>query len=399
MSDATISNARNAVIKFTGTITGNQIVTIPSGIEKTYTIFNGTTGAFTVEFKTASGTGPTFSTTDKGIKLVYSDGTNVVDILTGPLSNVTIGSNLSVNGGTIKLDGNYPVGTSNVALGDGALDDGSLTGGCNTAIGNNALTANTTGCRNTAINFNSLPSNTTGNGNTAVGETSLCANTEGSFNTAVGVGALLCNTCGCNTAIGAFSLACSTTAICNTAIGINSGCTITTGGCNTLVGKYLGCNSDLDIRTKCLFTVLSTGDGEPVFVTKTIAGATTFASYRLMKQRHGLGFLFTSGTIAASGNVAVNVNNAGGNGSIGILAVVTFPSDSSSGFDSTFMLAHNHGSGYNDYGTALLYTTVNSITIVRVGGTITVTNGSAKEIKYQFRYINLGAGILTLEGE
>ena len=80
MSNGAISNARNAVIKLTGTITGNQIVTIPNGIEKTYIVSNGTTGAFTVEFKTASGTGPTFSTTDKGIKILFADGTNVVDV-------------------------------------------------------------------------------------------------------------------------------------------------------------------------------------------------------------------------------------------------------------------------------------------------------------------------------
>ena len=80
MSNGTISNARNAVIKLTGTITGNQIVTVPNGVEKTYIVSNGTTGAFTVEFKTASGTGPTFSTTDKGIKILFADGTNVVDV-------------------------------------------------------------------------------------------------------------------------------------------------------------------------------------------------------------------------------------------------------------------------------------------------------------------------------
>jgi len=79
MIDATISNARNAVIKFTGTITGNQIVTIPDGIEKVYTIVNGTSGAFTVQFKTSSGTGPTFSATDKGVKSLYSNGTDVID--------------------------------------------------------------------------------------------------------------------------------------------------------------------------------------------------------------------------------------------------------------------------------------------------------------------------------
>jgi hypothetical protein len=80
MSDGALSNARNAVIKLTGTITGNQVVTVPNSIEKTWIIYNGTSGAFTVEFKTVSGTGVTFSTTDKGVKYVYSDGTNVVDI-------------------------------------------------------------------------------------------------------------------------------------------------------------------------------------------------------------------------------------------------------------------------------------------------------------------------------
>src|SRR6056300_607543 len=72
MTDAALSNARNAVIKLTGTITGNQIVTIPDSIEKSYIISNATTGAFTVEFKTVSGTGVTFSTTDKSTKIVYS---------------------------------------------------------------------------------------------------------------------------------------------------------------------------------------------------------------------------------------------------------------------------------------------------------------------------------------
>jgi hypothetical protein len=80
MTNATLSNARNIVVKLSGTITGNQIVTIPNGIEKTYIIENGTTGAFTVQFKTVSGTGPTFSTVDKGIKFVYSNGTDVIDI-------------------------------------------------------------------------------------------------------------------------------------------------------------------------------------------------------------------------------------------------------------------------------------------------------------------------------
>ena len=79
MTDGTISNARNAVIKFTGAITGNQTVTIADGIEKIYIIKNTTSGAFTVEFKTVTGTGVTWSATDKGVRILYSDGTNVVD--------------------------------------------------------------------------------------------------------------------------------------------------------------------------------------------------------------------------------------------------------------------------------------------------------------------------------
>jgi hypothetical protein len=125
MTNATLSNARNAVVKFSGTITGNQIVTIPNGIEKTYILYNGTVGVFTVQFKTASGTGPTFATTDKGFKLVYSDGTNVTDVPLG----VPGGSNTQIQfnnagsfGGSANLvwDGtNFQIGNQgDLRLGD-----------------------------------------------------------------------------------------------------------------------------------------------------------------------------------------------------------------------------------------------------------------------------------------
>jgi hypothetical protein len=87
-SNGLVSNGKNAVIKFTGTITGNQTVTIPDSIEKTYIISNGTTGAFTVEFKTVSGTGVTFGTTDKSTKILFADGTNVIDTGTVSLTGV-----------------------------------------------------------------------------------------------------------------------------------------------------------------------------------------------------------------------------------------------------------------------------------------------------------------------
>ena len=69
------------IIKFTGTITGNQIVTIPLDVQQLYVLVNGTSGAYTVQFKYASGSGSsvTFAATDKGSKLVYAtadDATN-----------------------------------------------------------------------------------------------------------------------------------------------------------------------------------------------------------------------------------------------------------------------------------------------------------------------------------
>jgi hypothetical protein len=87
-SNGLVSDGKNAVIKFIGTITGNQTVTIPDSIEKTYIISNGTTGAFTVEFKTVSGTGVTFGITDKSTKTLFADGTNIVDTGTVSLTGV-----------------------------------------------------------------------------------------------------------------------------------------------------------------------------------------------------------------------------------------------------------------------------------------------------------------------
>jgi hypothetical protein len=83
--------------------------------------------------------------------------------------------------------------------------DGGYPGG-NTAEGQAALLALTTGAYNTAVGFYSLLDNTTGELNTAVGAATLITNT-GDSNTAIGAGALFSNTTGDeNTATGAFAL-------------------------------------------------------------------------------------------------------------------------------------------------------------------------------------------------
>jgi len=74
------------IIKFTGTISENTVVTIPLDVQQMYVLVNGTSGSYTVQFKyvTGSGSSVTFSATDKGTKIVYAtadDGTdpNIVD--------------------------------------------------------------------------------------------------------------------------------------------------------------------------------------------------------------------------------------------------------------------------------------------------------------------------------
>jgi hypothetical protein len=86
------------MIEFTGTITGNQIVTIPLDVQTFYILRNSTSGAYTVQFKYVSGSGDsfTFSTTDKGDQLIFAsanDGTNP-DIIT-----------LAFGGGDVTLTG------------------------------------------------------------------------------------------------------------------------------------------------------------------------------------------------------------------------------------------------------------------------------------------------------
>jgi len=82
------------MIEFTGTITGNQIVTIPLDVQTFYFLRNSTSGAYTVQFKYASGSGDsfTFAADNKGDAIVFAtanDGTNP-DIDTLPSGDVTL---------------------------------------------------------------------------------------------------------------------------------------------------------------------------------------------------------------------------------------------------------------------------------------------------------------------
>jgi len=91
MTNATISNARNMVLEFTGSLSANSTVNLPDGIEKLYFIKDSTTrNTYSLTFKTTSGTG--VALTSGKISGAYSDGTNVTSI------------DLNSLGGTMTID-------------------------------------------------------------------------------------------------------------------------------------------------------------------------------------------------------------------------------------------------------------------------------------------------------
>ena len=112
------------VIKFTGTISGNRVITFPVLTENFYLINNGTSGSYTVQLKAASGSGATvtWGTGDKDWKLVYFDGvatnTGVYEIA---LASPPGGSNTQVqfnNSGAFGGSENLVWDGTNLQIGD-----------------------------------------------------------------------------------------------------------------------------------------------------------------------------------------------------------------------------------------------------------------------------------------
>jgi len=77
MSDATISNARNMTLKFTGTLAANRTVNFPASIEKIFNVIDGTNHAgYTLTFKVTSASG--FLLCEGNNYICHSDGTNMI---------------------------------------------------------------------------------------------------------------------------------------------------------------------------------------------------------------------------------------------------------------------------------------------------------------------------------
>ena len=115
------------------------------------------------------------------------------DIFTASVTvNGDFASNTSVNAPIYYLSSKPFLsagasGSNNAFLGGGGNQ--ATTGTSTTAVGFQALAAQTSGAENTSVGLNSLYSNTTGSSNTAVGAGALYDNVSGSENTALGLDA------------------------------------------------------------------------------------------------------------------------------------------------------------------------------------------------------------------
>ena len=75
---STGDSIRNAVIALTGTLSANRTITVPA-VEKWWIMDNQTTEAYTLTVKASGQTGVTWGTSDKGTKILYANGTDVID--------------------------------------------------------------------------------------------------------------------------------------------------------------------------------------------------------------------------------------------------------------------------------------------------------------------------------
>lgn len=180
-----------------------------------------------------------------GTTILHADGSALTGIVSGA-TNLDGLSDVKTDYVTLfnmflgsTAGGTTPLGSRNVTLGQNTMAGVSTSlADNNTAVGYEALKADTSGYENTAVGSQALTANTSGNNNTAIGPYTLIVNTTGIQNTAVGPYALTSCTSGTyNTAVGPASLTTLSTGTLNTGLGAAAGNTLSTGSSNTLVGR------------------------------------------------------------------------------------------------------------------------------------------------------------------
>jgi hypothetical protein len=148
---ALTGTAQARMIEFTGSISGSQIVTIPNDVVNFYILKNATSGAQTVQFKYASGSGDTFTfaTGNKGTALLFASGNP--DTTNPKIIEIQTGGDV-VDDTSPQLGGNLDTNDFNIAFDDahGIIDEN----------GNEQLIFQTTG---SAVNQFDMTNAATGN--------------------------------------------------------------------------------------------------------------------------------------------------------------------------------------------------------------------------------------------
>jgi hypothetical protein len=100
---STTDEQSNAIIKLTGTLTGNTTMSCEA-VESWYIIDNAATmGTYTLNFKPAGGSGTTDGLIAGSKHIMYTDGTNMFDVL-DDCGNITANGTLNV-AGNVEFDG------------------------------------------------------------------------------------------------------------------------------------------------------------------------------------------------------------------------------------------------------------------------------------------------------
>lgn len=130
------SQASNTIQQYTGALTSNQIIVVPSTVQL-YSFTNSTTGAFTLTFKTAAVGGATIAVSQNQSVIAICDGTNVYNANSGAiatLTSITLAAG-AVNTPTITYVGDTSTGVYSPASGQLAF----------TSSGTNMATFSSTG--------------------------------------------------------------------------------------------------------------------------------------------------------------------------------------------------------------------------------------------------------------
>lgn len=181
----------------------------------------------------------TASTTLGDSPATVSGSTVLIGTLSSNLIQLPTTSTLAV--GVIRQNSNrflHSFGTGNLFLGQNSGNFTTSGTGLNTGLGENTLTALSTGAANVAIGRDALKSITTGGSNIAIGYNTLSTATTVSNLIAIGNGVLSGTTGASNMAIGSAAGAQISSGTFNTMLGEQAGFSNMTSSFNTVLGPY-----------------------------------------------------------------------------------------------------------------------------------------------------------------